>query len=101
MITTDWEYDAGKRVWYRFYSNCCESTFTQKMLFEGKVVKDPNFKLQTGTGTKQSYKNVQFRYYCDNCGKQCRGELQLTSESPKLGKVGAAPTTSASLEGGI
>lgn len=105
-------YDHSKRMWYRHASSCCAAILEKKMLFQNKPVK-PDFKIQTstkvpvlkticrkwyqlwkprnwtittGTKTEVSYKKVQFRYYCTECGKQNNGSWDFVHEesSPNL-----------------
>lgn len=113
MSKAKYIYSSDKRMWSKHSSTCCGAELTQKMLYLGKIVTDPKFTLVT-TGTQKvkvteptgkkwwqfwkpkfvaatksqrftKYKEVQFRYYCDDCGKQNNGEWQFRygSNPPK------------------
>lgn len=103
-MKTEWKWDGSKRMWYRFSSTCHNAELVQKMLYLGKVVTDPNFKVVT-TGTKvvkvptnkpwwkfwkpkthtvqeqvTNTKDVQFRYYCTECSKSSTGRWEFRHE---------------------
>ncbi len=100
----DFTYDGSKNLWSRHTSVCHDAPVKKKMLWQGKVVKDPNFKIVTSgkftinepsnrkfwqfwkpkeikrTVELTNTKDVRYRYFCTVCDKQCKDKWEFKHE---------------------
>lgn len=97
----DWHYDHTKRMYYKYYSECCSAKTDQKMLYKDKVIDrakfaslasldrkykettrvyrkwwqiwKPAFKVVVSerVGKSNKQSDVKFRDYCSGCNKMC------------------------------
>jgi hypothetical protein len=72
-----YSYDSSKQMWYRHTSDCHDKPVIQKMLWQGKVVINPSFKIINS-------KKVIFRYFCTECDKQCRSHWKFKHKGAKI-----------------
>jgi len=82
--TNGWSYDHTKDMYYRHKSTCHQASLKQKMLYKGKIITDPNFKIvTTNKDNTTSVKDVRFRYYCTKCNKQNEGKFETQLKGGK------------------
>lgn len=58
-----YSYDAGKKTYYRFTSDCHKSPVIQKALLNGKELTKPFNQVDES--------KVIYRYFCSLCGEMC------------------------------